>query len=56
MSDLVLAVLMLAGFALFAGGLYLLLKRRNVRQGMLMLVAAAVMFLNVAIWTVPAVP
>ena len=53
MSDLILSVLMLAGAALFAGGVYVLRKGINKRQGWLMLVAAAVMFANVAIMMIP---
>ncbi len=44
---------MLAGAALFAGGVYILRKGTNRKQGWLMLVAAAVMFANVGIWTIP---
>ena len=46
-----LSILMLAAFALTAGGLYLLVTRRDRRKGALMLVAAAVMFGNVLVWT-----
>ncbi|WP_417594187.1 hypothetical protein [Parasphingorhabdus sp.] len=53
MSDLILSVLMLAGTALFAGGVFVLRKGVNKRQGWLMLVAAIVMFANVAIMMVP---
>lgn len=44
---------MLAGAALLGGGIYLLRKGRNRKQGWLMLLAAAVMFMNVVIWTIP---
>ncbi len=46
-----LSILVLATFALVAGGAYLLLKRKERKQGLLMLIAAAVMFGNVLIWT-----
>lgn len=46
-----LSILMLAGFALTGGGLYLLLTGRDRRKGALMLLAAAVMFGNVLVWT-----
>jgi hypothetical protein len=46
-----LSLAMLAGFALTAGGLWLLLKRRVPKQGTLMLIMAAVLFANVLIWT-----
>jgi hypothetical protein len=44
---------MLAGLALTAGGFYVLFKLKQRKQGVLMFVAAAVMFANVAIWAVP---
>lgn len=47
-----LSVLMLAAFLLAAGGLWTWTKRGNRRQGILMLVAAAVMLGNVLVWTV----
>jgi hypothetical protein len=49
-SATLLSVLMLVAFALGAGGLYLLVKRRERKQGVLMLVAAAVALANVLIW------
>lgn len=49
----ILSILMLAGMALLAGGLHLLVRRRDRRRGLLMLGAAIVMFANVAIWIVP---
>lgn len=53
MSGTILSILMLAGIALIVGGLVLILKHRNRKQGGLMLVAALVMFANVAIWAIP---
>ena len=53
MTNLILSALMLAGAALLAGGIYVLRKGINRKQGWLMLVAAAVMFANVAIWSIP---
>jgi LPXTG-motif cell wall-anchored protein len=47
-----LSILVLASFALVAGGAYLLIKRKERKRGILMLVAAAVMFGNVLVWTV----
>jgi len=52
-EDLVLSLLMLAGVSLGAGGIWLLVKRRERKQGLLMLLASLVMFVNVAIWTLP---
>ena len=46
-----LSILMLAGFALAGGGLYLIGAGRDRRKGALMLLAAAVMVGNVLIWT-----
>ena len=54
MSATILSILMLAGLLLGGGGLYLLAKRPDLRkQGWLMIVAAMVMFGNVAIWAMP---
>lgn len=53
MADWTLSVLMLAGAGLLAGGIYLIGSGKNRKQGVLMLGASAVMFINVAIWTVP---
>ena len=46
-----LSVLMVAAFALGIGGGVLLVRATNRKQGLLMLVAAAVMLANVLIWT-----
>jgi len=51
---LTLSILMIAAFALTAGGAWLVLKRREPRKGALMIVAALVMLGNVLIWTWPA--
>ena len=53
MTSLILSLLMLAGAALLAGGIYMVRNGINKRQGWLMLVAAAVMFANVGIWSIP---
>ncbi|HZV57198.1 MAG TPA: hypothetical protein VFF89_05940 [Sphingobium sp.] len=53
MSAVILSILMLAGFALTIGGLYLIGWRRDAKRGWLMLAAAMVMFGNVAILTMP---
>lgn len=45
------AIAMFAAFACAAGGVYLLAKRRNRTRAVLMLVMAAVLVGNVAIWT-----
>ena len=46
-----LSLAMIAAFALVGGGAYLLIKRKERRQGLLMLLTAAVLFANVLIWT-----
>ena len=54
MSDLAAAapaITMLAAFACVIGGGYLIAKRRERLKGVLMLVMAAVLVANVAIWT-----
>ena len=48
-----LSIVMLAVFALAAGGIYLLAQRRDRLRGVLMLVAAAVFLVNVLLWTRP---
>lgn len=53
MTDLVLSILMLAGIALIAGGIYLIIKKKDHKRGLLMIIAALVMFMNVAIWLIP---
>lgn len=50
-SPLIMSLLMLAGFALAAGGVYTLARLKDRTKGILMLVAALVMFGNVAILT-----
>lgn len=47
-----LSTMMIAVFALAAGGLYLIVKRRDRNKGGLMLAAAAVIFANVLVWAV----
>jgi len=51
-APLILSVLMLAGFGLAAGGAYTLAKLKDRKRGILMLLAAAVMWGNVAILTI----
>jgi len=56
-SGTILSLLMLAGFLLLAGGAWILRKQpQNRKQGWLMILAALVMFGNVAIWAVPVGP
>ena len=51
--DIVLSIMALATIALVAGSIYLLRRGGARKQGLLMLVLAAVFALNIAIWTVP---
>ncbi|MEG3166040.1 hypothetical protein U1701_15700 [Sphingomonas sp. PB2P19] len=51
MTALPPAIAMLAAFACLIGGGMLIAKKRDVRKGVLMLVMAAVLIGNVAIWT-----
>jgi len=52
MTDAVPAIAMCAAFALVLGGVVLLRRPDSRSKGALMLVAAAVLVANVAIWTV----
>jgi len=45
-----LSLAVLAAVALAAGGVWLIARRSNRKQGVLMLVAAAVLIANVLIW------
>lgn len=53
MSDLVLSLLMLAAFALVGGAIWQWRKRGRDLNVVLMLVLAAIMLVNVAIWVIP---
>jgi hypothetical protein len=52
-GNLLLSIAMLAVFALGAGGMWLIAKRRDLKRGVLMLAAGAVILGNVFIWTMP---
>ena len=51
-SSVAMAVAMVAAFLLIAGGVKLALERETRVRGILMIVAALVMVMNVMIWTV----
>ena len=51
-SSLALTVAMIAGFLLLAGGVKLALDRQTRGRGILMIIAALVIVMNVMIWTV----
>jgi hypothetical protein len=47
-----MAAAMIAGFLLLAGGVKLVIARQTRSRGILMIVAALVIVMNVMIWTV----
>ena len=51
-SSVMMALAMIAAFLLAAGGARLVAKRQTRVRGVLMITAAAVMVMNVMIWTV----
>lgn len=51
-SSAVMAVAMVSGFLLLIGGAKLLADRQTRGRGILMILAALVMIMNVMIWTV----
>ena len=52
MSDTIMSILILTG-VLLTGGAVIIFRKGDRRRALLMLVAALVMFANVAIWLVP---
>jgi hypothetical protein len=48
---ILLSIVMIAAFLLFAGGVWMFVKARDRRKALLMLVAAVVLLGNVLIWT-----
>jgi hypothetical protein len=51
-SSIAMALAMIAGFLLLIGGIKLTTDRQSRGRGILMLVAALVIIMNVMIWTV----
>ena len=51
-SSVAMAIAMVAAFLLIAGGVKLMLGRQTRGRGVLMIVAALVLVMNVMIWTV----
>ena len=51
-SSIALALAMIAAFLLIFGGVKLVRDRQNRTRGVLMIVAALVLVMNVTIWTV----
>ena len=52
LANWALALAMVAAFLLIVGGIVLIRRDHDRKRGVLMLVAAAVLIANVAIWTV----
>lgn len=53
MAGTILSILMLAGIALMGGGVFAIVRRKDRKRGILMVVAGLVLFANVLIATVP---
>ena len=51
LSATLLAIVMIAAFLLIFGGIKLVLRKESRGRGLLMLCAAAVLVMNVLIWT-----
>ena len=51
LGSTLLSITMIACFLLGAGGMWLIVKRRDARKGVLMLAAALVLLGNVLVWT-----
>ena len=50
-ASTLLSVLMIAAFLLGAGGMWLIVRKGDMKKGLLMLVAALVLLGNVLVWT-----
>ncbi len=53
---ILLSVAVIASFGLIAGGGWLFVKGGNRKQGLLMLLAAFILLVNVLIWVAPVAP
>jgi hypothetical protein len=51
-----LSIAVLASFALIGAGGWMFVKGRNRKQGLLMLLAAFILLVNVLIWVAPVAP
>ncbi len=51
-----LSIAMLAAFALIAGGVVLIVRKRDRQRGLLMIGVSLVLIVNVLIWVWPAQP
>lgn len=52
LASTLMSILMIAAFLLGAGGMWMIVKRGDLKKGVLMLVAALVMLGNVLVWTI----
>jgi hypothetical protein len=52
LGAVLLSIAMLAAFALAGGGIWMIAKPRDVRKGVLMLLASLVVVGNVLVWTI----
>lgn len=52
LASTLMSIAMIAAFLLGAGGMWLIVKRRDTKKGVLMLIAALVMLGNVLVWTI----
>lgn len=52
LGSTLMSIAMIAAFLLAGGGLWLIARRRDLKKGVLMLVAAFVLLGNVLVWTV----
>lgn len=53
LSATLLSIMVITAFLLGAGGMWMIVKRRDLKKGLLMLVAALILLGNVLIWTLP---
>ncbi len=53
MASTLLSIATIAAFLLGGAGMWLIVKRRDAKRGILMLVAALVILGNVLIWSLP---
>jgi hypothetical protein len=51
LADALLSIAVLGAFVLLGGGLWLLVKKGEKKQGSLMVLAALVLLANVLVWT-----
>jgi hypothetical protein len=52
LASVLFSIAVIAAFVLTGGGFYLIVSKRNRKQGLLMILTAAVTLGNVLIWTI----